>query len=39
MREAASEVLKTDPTLEKHSALAETLERLDIAAKTNIAKA
>jgi ATP-dependent DNA helicase RecG len=39
MREAASHVLKTDPTLEKHAALAETLERLDIAAKTNIAKA
>jgi hypothetical protein len=32
-------VLKGDPTLEKHPSLAETLERLDEAAKENIAKA
>jgi len=38
MRVAAAEVLKTDPTLEKHLVLAETLERLDEAAKANIAK-
>ena len=38
MREAASMVLGSDPTLEKHQALAETLERLDEAAKANIAK-
>jgi hypothetical protein len=30
--------LSADPTLEKHLALAETLERLDEAAKANIAK-
>lgn len=39
MRVAASEVLNADPTLEKHSALAGTLERLDEQAKANIAKA
>jgi ATP-dependent DNA helicase RecG len=38
MREAASKVLTEDPTLEKHRALAETLDRLDEAAKANIAK-
>lgn len=38
MREAASKVLTEDPTLEKHIALAETLDRLDEAAKANIAK-
>lgn len=38
MRVAAANVLNTDPTLEKHLALAETLERLDEAAKANIAK-
>jgi ATP-dependent DNA helicase RecG len=39
MRVAAIEVLNSDPTLEKHRVLAETLERLDEAAKANIAKA
>mgnify|MGYP000078265315 CR=1 FL=1 len=39
MRTAADAVLKGDPTLEKHPSLAETLERLDEAAKENIAKA
>jgi ATP-dependent DNA helicase RecG len=38
MRTAADELLKIDPTLEKHLSLAETLERLDEAAKENIAK-
>ena len=38
MRVAAGEVLFSDPTLEKHAVLAETLERLDEAAKANIAK-
>jgi ATP-dependent DNA helicase RecG len=38
MRVAAAEVLGSDPTLEKHPALAETLDRLDEAAKANIAK-
>ena len=38
MRLAAGEVLSSDPTLEKHTVLAETLERLDEAAKANIAK-
>lgn len=38
MREAASKVMTEDPTLEKHPALAETLERLDEASKANIAK-
>lgn len=38
MREAASQLLTQDPTLEKHLVLAETLERLDEAAKSNIAK-
>ena len=38
MREAAGLVLVADPTLEKHSALAETLNRLDESAKANIAK-
>jgi ATP-dependent DNA helicase RecG len=38
MRVAAAEVLDSDPTLEKHPALAETLDRLDEAAKANIAK-
>ena len=38
MRDAAVKVLAADPTLEKHPALAETLERLDEAAKANIAK-
>jgi hypothetical protein len=38
MRLAAAEVLERDPTLEKHLALAETLERLDEALKANIAK-
>ena len=38
MRVAATNVLTTDPTLEKHLVLAETLERLDEAAKANIAK-
>jgi ATP-dependent DNA helicase RecG len=38
MRVAAGEVLSSDPTLEKHAVLAETLERLDEAAKANIAK-
>ena len=39
MRIAAAEVLNADPTLEKHRVLAETLDRLDEAAKANIAKA
>jgi ATP-dependent DNA helicase RecG len=39
MRLAAADVLNADPTLEKHRVLAETLERLDEAAKANIAKA
>lgn len=38
MREAAAKVLEQDPTLEKHRALFETLERLDEVAKANIAK-
>lgn len=38
MRVSASEILSADPTLEKHPTLAETLERLDEAAKANIAK-
>ena len=38
MRDAAVALLATDPTLEKHPALAETLERMDEAAKANIAK-
>ena len=38
MRVAAGGVLDSDPTLEKHQALAETLERLDEVAKANIAK-
>jgi len=38
MRVAAGQVLEQDPTLEKHRTLAETLERLDEAAKSNIAK-
>jgi ATP-dependent DNA helicase RecG len=38
MRVAAGEVLTSDPTLEKHAVLAETLERLDEASKANIAK-
>lgn len=38
MREEASKVLAADPTLEKHPLLAETLERMDEAAKANIAK-
>jgi ATP-dependent DNA helicase RecG len=38
MRISASKVLSADPTLEKHPSLAETLERLDIAAKENISK-
>ncbi len=38
MRISASEVLNSDPTLEKHPTLAETLERLDEQAKANIAK-
>ena len=39
MRVAAAEVLSGDPTLEKHRVLADTLDRLDEAAKANIAKA
>jgi ATP-dependent DNA helicase RecG len=39
MRVAAGEVLVSDPTLETNRVLAETLERLDEAAKANIAKA
>ena len=39
MRVAAAEVLSSDPTLEKHRVLADTLDRLDEAAKANIAKA
>jgi ATP-dependent DNA helicase RecG len=39
MRVAAGEVLESDPTLETNRVLAETLERLDEAAKANIAKA
>jgi ATP-dependent DNA helicase RecG len=39
MRSAAASVLEKDPTLEKHPALYETLNRLDEAAKSNIAKA
>ena len=38
MRDAAIKVLDADPTLEKHPELAETLERMDDAAKANIAK-
>lgn len=38
MRVAAGDLLASDPTLEKHPTLAETLERLDEAAKENIAK-
>ena len=38
MRVAAAEILNADPTLEKHLVLSETLERLDEAAKANIAK-
>jgi len=38
MRTAADEILKSDPSLEKNPSLAETLERLDEAAKENIAK-
>ena len=38
MRDAAVALLAADPTLEKHPALAETLERMDEAAKANIAK-
>jgi len=38
MRIKAGEVLGTDPTLENHLALAETLDRLDAAAKENIGK-
>jgi ATP-dependent DNA helicase RecG len=38
MRDAAASLLAADPTLEKHPALAETLERMDEAAKANIAK-
>ena len=38
MRAAAEKLLESDPTLEKHLTLAETLERLDEAAKENIAK-
>lgn len=38
MRVAAADILNADPTLEKHLVLAETLERLDEAAKANIAK-
>ncbi|MFM2024004.1 MAG: hypothetical protein RLZZ56_17, partial [Actinomycetota bacterium] len=38
MRVAAGELLTSDPTLEKHPTLAETLDRLDQAAKENISK-
>jgi hypothetical protein len=38
MRAAAGELLTSDPTLEKHPTLAETLDRLDQAAKENISK-
>jgi ATP-dependent DNA helicase RecG len=38
MRDAAASLLAADPTLEKHPALAETLDRMDEAAKANIAK-
>lgn len=38
MRDAAVALLAADPTLEKHPALAEALERMDEAAKVNIAK-
>lgn len=38
MRLAAGDVLSGDPTLEHNLALAQTLERLDEAAKANIAK-
>jgi ATP-dependent DNA helicase RecG len=39
MRVAAADILTADPTLEKHRVLADTLDRLDEAAKANIAKA
>ncbi|MEY2693895.1 MAG: hypothetical protein RL142_243 [Actinomycetota bacterium] len=38
MRDAAVVLLAADPTLEKYPTLAETLERMDEAAKANIAK-
>ncbi|MEY4452185.1 MAG: hypothetical protein RLZZ380_1306 [Actinomycetota bacterium] len=38
MRVVAGELLTSDPTLEKHPTLAETLDRLDQAAKENISK-
>jgi ATP-dependent DNA helicase RecG len=39
MRVAAAELLNSDPTLDKHPVLADTLDRLDDVAKANIAKA
>lgn len=38
-RVEAEKVLTSDPTLEKHSALAEVLDRIDRAAQENLAKA
>ncbi|MEN9990065.1 MAG: hypothetical protein RL508_1044 [Actinomycetota bacterium] len=38
MRVAVSSIFATDPTLEKHQALAETLSRIDAALQENLAK-